>query len=117
MSTRCSRLATAVIVTLIDREANYRALVSLDPAATRVNWRRAAPDRWTTSRIFATDHTIVLGTPTGEVTAYCRRDGAPAWSHKLTSAPIRSIGESGKVLYVGTPAGTLYAVSPPAACT
>lgn len=106
----------AVLVLLMDREVNYRALVSIDPAASRVIWRRAAPDRWTTNRIFATQQTIVLGTPTGEVTAYCRRDGSPAWTHKLTGAPIRSIGGSEKMLYVGTPQGMLYAITTPSAC-
>jgi outer membrane protein assembly factor BamB len=106
----------AVIVLLVDREANYRALVSIDPAATRINWRRAAPDRWTTSRVFATERTIVLGTPSGDVTAFCISDGAPAWSHKLASEPIRSIGGSDELLFVGTPQGALYAVKPPPAC-
>ena len=106
----------AVFVLLTDREVNYRALVSIDPEASRVNWRRAAPDRWTTTRVFATQHTIVLGTPAGEVTAYCRRDGSPAWSHKVTNAPIRSIGGSEQVLYVGTPQGALYAITAPSSC-
>jgi outer membrane protein assembly factor BamB len=106
----------AVVVLLVDREANYRALVSIDSAATRINWRRAAPDRWTTSRVFATERTIVLGTPSGDVTAFCIADGAPAWSHKLTSGPIRSIGGGDEMLFVGTPQGTLYAVKPPRAC-
>jgi outer membrane protein assembly factor BamB len=106
----------AVLVLLIDREVNYRALVSIDPEARRVNWRVAAPDRWTTTRVFATQHTIVLGTPKGEVMAYCRRDGSPAWSHKLTNAPIRSIGGSEQVLYVGTPQGALYAIAARASC-
>lgn len=106
----------AVLVLLMDREANYRALVSIDSAATRVNWRRAAPDRWTTSRVFATERAIVLGTPTGEVTAVCAADGSAAWSHKLTSVPIRSIGGGDEMLFVGTPQGTLYALKPPRAC-
>lgn len=107
----------AVLVLLIDREANYRALVSIDTAASRVKWRRAASDRWSTSRIFATPHMILLGTPSGDIVAYCRRDGSLAWSHKLANAPIRSIGGSEKVLYVGTPQGTLYAITAPASCT
>jgi outer membrane protein assembly factor BamB len=106
----------SVLVLLADSHAEYRALVSLDPALGRVNWRRAAPDRWTTTRIFATQKTVLLGTPSGEVTAYCAADGSPAWSHKFPDAPIRSIGGSDDMLYVGTLPGTLYAVRPPAAC-
>jgi outer membrane protein assembly factor BamB len=106
----------SVFVLLVDNQANYRALVSLDPALGRINWRRAASDRWSTSRVFATQRTVVLGTPSGEVTAYCVVDGSPAWSHKFPVAPIRSVGGSDDMLYVGTMPGTLYAVRPPAAC-
>ncbi|PYR89132.1 MAG: hypothetical protein DMF84_25880 [Acidobacteria bacterium] len=107
---------SGVLVLLADSHAEYRALVSLDPALGRVNWRRAAPDRWTTTRVFATEKTVLLGTPSGEVTAYCAADGSPAWSHKFPDAPIRSIGGSDDMLYVGTLPGALYAVRPPAAC-
>jgi outer membrane protein assembly factor BamB len=106
----------AVFVLLADQSAEYRALVSLDPELRRANWRRAAPAQWTTSRIFATHRTIVVGTSSGEVMAYCQQDGSPAWSHKLSTAAIRSIGGSDHVLYVGTPQGMLYAFRPPASC-
>lgn len=108
----------AVLVLLVDREANYRALVSIDPEAARVNWRLAAPDRWSTSRVFVSRQTIVLGTPTGDVTAYCLADGTQAWSHKLAAAPIRSIGGSDDgMLFVGTVPGALYAVKAPDSCS
>ena len=106
----------AVLVLLADKEANYRAVVSLDPALGRVIWRQAAPDRWTTSRVFATARTVFVGGPSGEVSAYCWADGSPAWTHKLANAPIRSIGGSDEMLYVGTPQGSLYAIRPPNAC-
>jgi outer membrane protein assembly factor BamB len=106
----------AVIVLLADQQANYRSMVSLDPSLARTKWRRDAGDRWTTSRVFATERAVWVGTPSGEITAYCLADGSPGWSHKLTSAPIRSIGGSDQALYVGTPAGTLYAIRPPQVC-
>jgi eukaryotic-like serine/threonine-protein kinase len=106
----------AIVVLLADKNATYRALVSLDPMLGAVRWRQTAPDGWTTSRVFATDRTVLVGTRTGEITAYCVADGSQAWSHKLGSAPIRSIGGSDDTLYVGTPAGTLYALRPSGAC-
>jgi len=108
--------ANAVLVLLADRQAEYRALVSIEPALSRVNWRQAAPDRWTTSRVFATRRATFVGAPSGEVSAYCLADGSPGWSHKLAKAPIRSIGGSDEILYVGTPEGTLYAIRPPQFC-
>jgi len=106
----------AVFVLLADAGAEHRALVSVDPALRGVKWRRLAADRWTTTRVFATSKTIVLGTPSGEVTAYCKSDGSPAWSQKLSTVAIRAIGGTDDILFVGTPQGTLYAVRPPAAC-
>jgi outer membrane protein assembly factor BamB len=106
----------AVLVLLADKEANYRAVVSLDPALGRVKWRQVALDRWTTSRVFATPRAVLVGSPSGEVTAYCLADGSLAWSHKLANARIRSIGGSDETIYVGTPEGTLSAVRPPKAC-
>lgn len=108
--------AGAVLVLLADEQADYRAIVSVDPALDRINWRQAAPDKWTTSRVFESQGAVWLGDPSGGVTAYCAADGKPAWSHKLANAPIRSIGGSDEILYVGTPRGTLYAVRQPHPC-
>jgi eukaryotic-like serine/threonine-protein kinase len=107
----------AVIVLLADERADYRAIVALDPALGSVKWRREAPTRWTTSRVFATDNTTIVGGPTGELTAYCVADGSSAWSHKVPMAPIRSIGGTTEMLYVGTPQGALFAIRPPRACS
>ena len=106
----------AVLVLLADKEGNSRAVVSLDPALARIKWRQDAPDRWTTSRIFTTSRTIFVGNPSGELSAYCAADGSLAWSDRLASAPIRSIGGTDERLLVGTPSGTLYAIRPPRAC-
>ena len=106
----------AVLVLLADQGADYRALVSIDPALKGVRWRQTPPDRWSTTRVFAMGQTILLGTPSGTLTAYCVADGSPAWSYKLAAGPIRAIGGSGEMLYVGTPQGTLYAIRVPRSC-
>ena len=106
-----------MIVLLADESADYRAMVALDPALAGMKWRREAPTRWTTSRVFGTANATIVGGPSGEVTAYCLADGSPAWSHKVPIAPIRSIGGTAEMLYVGTPQGALYAGRPPKACS
>ena len=105
-----------VLVLLADKEANYRAIVSLNPALARVMWRQTTPDRWTTSRVFATQRTVWVGSPSGDVTAFCATDGSVAWSHKLANAPVRSFGGTDERLLVGTPSGALYAIRPPPPC-
>jgi outer membrane protein assembly factor BamB len=107
----------AVIVLLADEGADYRALVALDAALVGVKWRREASPRWTTSRVFVTGGTTVVGGPSGDVTAYCVGDGAPAWAHMAPTGPIRSIGGTAEMLYLGTPQGTLFALRPPKACS
>jgi outer membrane protein assembly factor BamB len=77
---------------------------------------RVTPQTWSTTRIFATDRAVFVGTPSGEVSAYCLADGSAAWSQNVTSARIRSIGGSDEILYVGTPQGALYAIRPPQSC-
>lgn len=99
-------------------------MVALDPVLDAVKWRREAPTRWPTSRVFESANTTrvfesanttIVGGPTGEVTAYCVADGSPAWSHKVPIAAIRSIGGTAEMLYVSTSQGALYAVRPPKA--
>jgi outer membrane protein assembly factor BamB len=106
----------AVFLLLADKDANFRAVVSLTPDLARVRWRQSAPERWTTSRVFVTARTVWVGAPSGEITAFCAADGSVAWSHKLANAPVRSIGGTDERLLVGTPAGTLYAIRPPRTC-
>ena len=110
-------MENGVIVLLADEGADYRAMVAMDAALAGVKWRREASPRWTTSRVFVTASTTIVGGPSGDVTAYCVGDGSPAWSHKVPIAPIRSIGGTAEMLYVGTPQGALYAVRPPRACS
>jgi hypothetical protein len=98
----------AVFVLLADSGTDHRALLSLKT----VKWRLAASDRWST-RVIALGQTIFLGTPTGSVTGYC----AAGWSHKLGDAPIRAIGGSRDMPYVGTPKANLYAIRAPNSCT
>ena len=105
-----------LLVLLADQKADYRAVVAVDRALSRIIWRQAATDRWSTSRVFVWHRAVWTGTPDGHVTAYCAADGARAWSTKLFTAAIRSIGGSADLLYVGTPQGTLYAVRAQVSC-
>lgn len=108
--------ANAVLVLLADQQADSRAVVALDPGLARVKWRQAAPDSWSTTRVFATQRAVLVGTPSGEVRAYCLADGSAGWSQKVANARVRSIGGTDETLYVSTPQGALYAVRPPQFC-
>ena len=109
------RTADSVLVLLADQSADYRAVVSLDPALDNVRWRVAADKNWTTSRIFVWGDVLVLGTPSGNVDAYCARTGVPAWSRSIKGR-VRSVGGAEDILLVGTPGGDLYAMRAPRSC-
>jgi outer membrane protein assembly factor BamB len=101
--------------TVYHKAEDVRAVVALDRGLKGMRWRTPAPDRWTTTRVFATPSIVVTGTPKGEVTAYCAANGTRAWSHTVKGT-VRSIAGVDDILYVGTVEGILYAIRPPAAC-
>jgi outer membrane protein assembly factor BamB len=105
----------SVVALLTDRAADYRAMVSLDLGLDRIRWRQDASTPWSTSRVLRWRDTVIVGTPTGEIAAYCRGDGSPAWSH-VVPGRVRVAGASGEILYIGTVEGTLHAVRPPVVC-
>jgi outer membrane protein assembly factor BamB len=109
------RTADSVLVLLVDQSADYRAVVSLDPALDDVRWRVAADKSWSTSRIFVWGDVVVLGTAAGNVDAYCAKTGVPAWSRSIKGR-VRSVGGAEDILLVGTPNGDLYAMRAPRSC-
>lgn len=109
------RTADSVLILLIDKSADHRALVALDPALERVRWRVATDTLWRTSRIFVWGDVVVLGTPSGEVAAYCEKTGKVAWS-RTVKGRVRAIGGAGDTLLVGTSDGDLYAMRASRSC-
>jgi outer membrane protein assembly factor BamB len=109
------RTADSLLVLLTDNEANYRMLVSVDPALQRERWRASADKVWSTSRVFVWGDVVVLGTSSGEVLAYCKNTGAKSWTRSV-KGPVRSVGGAADTLLVGTRTGGLYAMSAPRGC-
>lgn len=105
----------SVLVLLTDAGADYRVLVSLDRTLAAVRWRQSAPKNWSTSRAFVWQHSVLVGTPTGEVTAYCLKDGSRGWSQAI-GGYIRAIGGVDDWLYVGTSNGHLSALRASSGC-
>lgn len=101
-----------LLVLLVDDGNDYRELISLDPNLKKILWRLGATDKWSTSRIFIHQDSVVLGEKSGQVTGYSCSNGQRIWSLSLAGT-IRSIGGADGILYVGTTEGNLYAVRPP----
>ena len=109
------RTADSVLVLLTDHEADYRVLVSADPALERERWRATADKSWSTSRVFVWGDVVVLGTSSGDILAYCKDTGAKSWTRSV-NGPVRSVGGAADTLLVGTRTGGLYALSAPRRC-
>jgi glucose dehydrogenase len=105
-----------VLVLLVDKSADYRSLVSLDRSVTHVRWRVNAEKNWSTSRAFVWGDLVVLGTPSGELSAYCTETGSKVWSRTIKGR-VRSIGGAEDTLLVGTPGGDLYAFKSLSSCS
>jgi outer membrane protein assembly factor BamB len=108
-------------------------LIGLEPSTQKVRWRQSAnpssqiikpgvvnltvatgnqcknPElAWSSTAPYVWGDHVLAGSNRGEVFAYRIADGKPAWSHKI-GGMIRSFGSSGRVIYVGTVEGTIYA--------
>jgi len=108
-------LPSALLVLLTNPAAEYRSLLSIDPSLQRIRWRVDATSPWNTSRVFTWGEVVVLGTPSGDVVAYCQDSGAVAWT-RTVKGPVRSVGGSANTLLVGTRTGDLYALRAPRSC-
>jgi outer membrane protein assembly factor BamB len=53
-----------------------------------------------------------VGTEAGEVISFSLRDGSQRWQQAVKGR-VRSIGDSGDTIYVGTSEGIIYAFVPP----
>lgn len=88
---------------------NENTVVSVDRELTAIRWQRSGKG-WA-RRPLIWNGMIVLGNADGDLFAFNRQDGSPAWSHPLKGI-ITSTGASGDMLYVGTQEGMVYAVRP-----
>jgi outer membrane protein assembly factor BamB len=104
-----------ILLLLTDKSADHRGLVSLDRDLTRVRWQVTAEKDWLTSRVFVRGDVVVLGTPSGEISAFCTDTGAKVWSGTIKGR-VRSVGGAGNILLAGTQNGDLYALQVSPSC-
>ncbi|MFY9571737.1 MAG: PQQ-binding-like beta-propeller repeat protein, partial [Blastocatellia bacterium] len=83
-------------------------LSSLDLSLGGIRWRQKTNGKWRTPRLHIWGDAVLAGNELGEVYAFRISDGDKQWSHDFEGI-IRSIGNSQRVLYVGTRQGKVYA--------
>jgi hypothetical protein len=88
-----------------------QVLACIDPSLSKVLWSQRPSKDWSMRQPLVWNNTVLAGNEAGELFAYRLADGRPQWSHPFKGT-IRSIGNSGEVLYIGTLGGTVYAYAP-----
>ena len=88
-----------------------KTVASLPKSLGKPRWTQESDKPWSSSEPYVRQREAIVGTEDGEVIAFRLSDGSRVWSNKFTG-PIGGIGGDGKVLYVGTRRGTVYAYIP-----
>jgi outer membrane protein assembly factor BamB len=94
---------------LEDRSERAGYIVSLSTDLKSIRWtQRSSPD-WASERPYVSKGLVISGNCHGELAAFQLSDGALRWKMSLKGC-IRSIGDSGDILFAGVQEGTVYAL-------
>ena len=105
---RITLTADALLLFLENRSDRSGYVVSLTPDLTKLRWQQKSSPDWASERPDVWDGLILAGNCRGDLQSFRASDGAPRWKLNLKGC-IRSIGSSGKRLFVGVQEGTVYA--------
>jgi eukaryotic-like serine/threonine-protein kinase len=108
------QIGNSLLVFLADKEGTCHSLVCLDLSLKLERWRQKTtrPRHWAASRLLVWGDCVVVGTSAGEAIAFSLRDGSESWRQAVKGS-VRSLGNSGDTIYVGTTEGIIYACVPP----
>jgi outer membrane protein assembly factor BamB len=104
-------LARGILLTMLNPRGGAgtsKRLVCIDPSRMKVLWSQGSTSDWTMRQPLVLAKAVLAGNDAGEVTAFRLNDGVAEWTHQFKGT-IRSIGNSGSVLYIGTLHGAVYA--------
>ena len=90
-------------------EGEADTLVALDLGSGKIIWARKAPTEWTSVHPEIWGDAVLAGDREGELQAFGLTDGVKRWTYKAPEG-LRGIGVTDDALYLGTTAGSVYAV-------
>lgn len=85
------------------------AIVAFTRSLSTAMWSQSGGSEWSSLQPLLWDDVVVVGTREGDVVGYRTADGTEAWRFAVEGV-VRGLGADDATLYVGTLAGTLYAV-------
>ena len=94
---------------LENRSERAGYIVSFSSDLKRVAWMQKSSPDWASERPFVSKGLVIAGNCRGELAAFHVSDGSRQWSVNLKGC-IRSIGDTGDILFVGVQEGTVYAL-------
>lgn len=106
---RLSLTDEALLLFLESRNDHSGYIVSVDPNLTTQKWKQKSSPDWASERPHVWKGLVLAGNCRGELAASRASDGGPEWKLNLKGC-IRSIGNSGDMLFVGVQEGTVYAL-------
>lgn len=99
----------SLLLFLENRSERSGYIISVNPNLTTQQWRQKSSPDWASERPHLWKGLVLAGNCRGELAAFRASDGAPQWKLNLKGC-IRSIGNSGDMLFVGVQEGTVYAL-------
>ena len=99
----------AVLFFLEDRTSKTGEIVSLSNDLQTVRWAQRFSPEAASERPYTSRGLVIAGNCRGELSAFRATDGAPQWKLSLKGC-IRSVGDSGDMLFAGAQEGTVYAL-------
>jgi len=94
---------------LENRSDRVGYILSLDSDLRTIRWTQKSSPEWASERPYVARGLIIAGNCRGELAAFRASDGTPQWKVNLKGC-IRSVGDSGDMLFAGVQEGTVYAL-------
>jgi eukaryotic-like serine/threonine-protein kinase len=100
--------ADSLLVFLENRSERAGYIISVDSKLAGVRWKQRSSPEWASERPHLWKGHVVAGNCRGEVAAFRASDGEPQWKLNLKGC-VRSVGNSGEILFIGVQEGVVYA--------
>ncbi len=94
---------------LENRSERAGYILSVESSLAKIRWMQKSSPDWASERPYVSRGLIIAGNCRGDLAAFRASDGTPQWKVTLKGC-IRSVGDSGDMLFAGVQEGTVYAL-------
>ena len=94
---------------LENRSERSGFVLSVDASLGKIRWTQKSSPEWASERPYVARGLIIAGNCRGDLAAFRASDGTPQWKVTIKGC-IRSVGDSGDMLFAGVQEGIVYAL-------